>query len=63
MDKKVQIQKTVLDRAGFKDFIKNDFNFFKEPEPIVDNDTVEELFRLYDKLYMEIPIDTETQSH
>lgn len=63
MDKKVQIQKTVLDRAGFKDFIKNDFQFFKEPEPVVDNDTVEELFRLYDKLYMEIPIDIETQSH
>jgi len=63
MDKKVQIKKTVLDRTGFKDFIKNDFNFFKEPEPIVDNDTVAELFRLYDKLYMEIPIDTDQQSH
>ena len=63
MDKKVQIQKTVLDRAGFKDFIDNKFNFFKEPEPIVDPDTVEELFRLYDKLYMQIPIDTDEQSH
>jgi hypothetical protein len=63
MDKKVQIQKTVLDRAGFKDFIDNKFNFFKEPEPVVDPDTVEELFRLYDKLYMQIPIDTDEQSH
>ena len=63
MDKKVHIQKTVLDRTGFKDFIDNKFNFFKEPEPVVDPDTVEELFRLYDKLYMQIPIDTDQQSH
>ena len=27
MDKKVQIKKTVLDRTGFKDFIKNDKEF------------------------------------
>ena len=46
-----------------KDFIDNKFNFFKEPEPVVDPDTVEELFRLYDKLYMQIPIDTDQQSH
>ena len=63
MDKKVHIKKTVLDRTGFKDFIDNKFNFFKEPEPEVDPDTVEELFRLYDKLYMQIPIDTDNQSH
>ena len=63
MDKKVQIQKTVLDRTGFKDFIDNSFKFFKEPDPVVDTDTVEELFRLYDKLYLEVPIEGDSPSH
>ena len=63
MDKKVQIKKTVLDRTGFKDFIDNKFKFFKEPDPVVDTDTIEELFRLYDKLYIEIPIEGDSPSH
>ena len=63
MDKKVQIKKTVLDRNGVRDFIDSKFTFFKDPDPVVDNDTVEELFRLYDKLYLEIPIEGESPSH
>lgn len=63
MDKKVEIKKTVLDRKGVKDFIDSKFTFFKDPDPIVDNDTIEELFRLYDKLYLEIPIEGESPSH
>lgn len=63
MAKKVQIQKTVLDRTEFKDTIDRNFKFYREPEPVVDPDTVGELFRLYDKLYLDIPIDGETESH
>lgn len=63
MSKKVEIKKTVFDRKEYVSVIDNKFKFFKEPEPVVDPDTVEELFRLYDKLYITIPIEGEDNSH
>lgn len=63
MAKNVEIKKTVLDRKGFSGVIDNTFKFFKEPEPVVENDTVQELFRLYDKLYALIQIEGEELSH
>ena len=63
MGKNVEIKKTVFDRKGFQGVIDNKFKFFKEPDPIVDNDTVQELFRLYDKLYALVQIEGEEQSH
>ena len=63
MGKKVEIKKTVFDRKGFNGVIDSRFKFFKEPIPTVDPDTVQELFRLYDKLYALIPIEGEEQSH
>lgn len=63
MDRKVDIKKTVFDRDGYKKTIDRNFKFYKEPEPLIDPDTVEELFRLYDKLYMLIPIEGQNISH
>ena len=63
MAKKIKITKTVLDRSGFKETINNQFTFFKEPDPVIDPDTIGELFRLYDKLYLEIPIEGDDSSH
>jgi len=63
MAKKVQIIKTVLDRTEFNSTIDRKFNFFTIPEPEVDPDTVLELFRLYDKLYLQIPIDGPLNTH
>lgn len=63
MDRKVDIKKTVFNRDGYKSTIDRNFKFYKEPEPLIDPDTVEELFRLYDKLYMLIPIEGENSSH
>ena len=63
MAKKVEIKKTVFDRKAYSGAISNKFKFFKEPEPVVDPDTIQELFRLYDKLYVTIPIEGEEQSH
>lgn len=63
MAKKVEIRKTVLDRKQYKSTIDSRFKFFKELEPVVDPDTIQELFRLYDKLYALIPIEGEEQSH
>lgn len=63
MAKKIQIQKTVFDRSNFKSTVNTKFEFYREPDPVIDPDNVGELFRLYDKLYMEIPIDGDNQSH
>lgn len=63
MAKRVEIKKTVLDNKQYRSIIDSKFKFFKELEPVVDPDTVEELFRLYDKLYALIPIEGEDNSH
>ena len=63
MDRKVDIKKTVFDRDGYKKTIDRNFKFYKDPVPLIDPDTIEELFRLYDKLYMLIPIEGQNTSH
>ena len=63
MARKVQIKKTVFDRESFNQVIDNKFKHFRELPPVIDPDTVEELFRLYDKLYAIIPIEGEDNSH
>ena len=63
MAKRVEIKKTVFNKKTFKEVIDTRFKEFKELPPVVDPDTVEELFRLYDKLYALIPIEGEDNSH
>ena len=63
MARKVEIKKTVFNRKEFDGVIDSKFRFFTEPEPVTDPDTVQELFRLYDKLYALIPIEGEEQTH
>ena len=63
MAKKIEIKKRVFNRNEYVSAIDNKFKFFKEPEPVVDPDTVEELFRLYDKLYALIPIEGPEKTH
>lgn len=55
MAEKVEITKTVYNNQRFKQIVDTEFNFFKEPDPVQDLDTVEELFRLYEKLFNTIP--------
>jgi len=59
----IRIQKTVLNKEEFDKVIDSSFTTFVDPAAEVDNDTVEELFRLYSKLYYEVPIEGETNSH
>ena len=51
----IEIQKTVFNKPEFDNVIDREFKFFTPPEDLEDNDTVQELFRLYNKLYFEIP--------
>ena len=59
----VQIQKTVFTKEEFKKTIDTSFSTYIDPVEEEDNDTIEELFRLYDKLFYEIPIEGDNKSH
>ena len=55
MAEKVELKKTVVSSKSFKEVVDTSFKFFAEPVPAQDPDTIEELFRLYDKFYYSIP--------
>lgn len=57
MDRNVRLSKTVKERDDLTKVISSTFTTFLQPEDLPDPDTVEELFRLYDKLYLEIPLE------
>ena len=55
MANSIRIQKTVVNKAEFNKVVNTTFSTFVDPQAEVETDTVEELFRLYNKLYYEIP--------
>lgn len=63
MSKEIRIKKTVFDKRDFISVVDRSFTSFVEPEQVIETDTVEELFRLYEKLYFSIPKEGETNSH
>lgn len=60
---RVRIQKEVYRSDQFNNLVDRQFNTFTKPVEEVDTDTVEEFFRLYDKLYYTIPIEGDENSH
>lgn len=60
---RVRIQKQLFRSDQFNTLIDREFKTFIKPVQEIDTDTVEELFRLYDKLYFNIPIEGEINSH
>lgn len=63
MANEIKIHKTVLKKDEFDKVVDSSFSTFIDPVEEVNNDTVEEFFRLYSKLYYEIPIEGTTNSH
>jgi len=57
MANEVKIQKTVFNSEDFKKVVDIEFKTFTQPEVIENVETVNELFRLYDKLFYSIPIE------
>lgn len=51
----VRIKKTVASKAEFDKVVNTQFTSFVSLAPTENTDTVAELFRLYNKLYYEIP--------
>ena len=60
---RVRIQKEVYRSDQFNNLVDRRFTTFTKPIEEVDTDTVEEFFRLYDKLYYSIPIEGDENSH
>lgn len=62
MAEKYKLSKTLLNKKEVSKVINLDFTTFSQPTTEQDTDTIQELFRLYDKLYLEIPLQG-PQSH
>ena len=63
MGNDIKIQKTVYDSTQFNKVVNRSFTSFTQPVAEEDVDTVENFFRLYEKLYFEIPPEGEVDSH
>lgn len=59
----IRVKKTVLNKDDFNKAIDRSFTSFIDETVEENTDTVEELFRLYNKLYYEIPIEGERNTH
>jgi hypothetical protein len=60
---RIRIQKEVYRSDQFNNLVDRQFSTFTKPTVEVDTDTVEEFFRLYDKLYYSIPLEGDNNSH
>ena len=60
---RIQIEKQSFRRDQVQVALDTEFKTYVVPTPVVDRDTVEELFRLYNKLFYSIPVEGETNSH
>lgn len=62
MAEKVKLQRTLQDKEDFNTVVSREFTTFTQPGDLPDTDNINELFRLYDKLYLNIPLEG-PQSH
>lgn len=60
---RIRIQKQVYRSDQVNNLVDREFTTFTKPVTVVDTDTIEELFRLYNKLYYSIPLEGEQNSH
>ncbi len=61
--KQINIYREVYKKEDINTVLDTEFKTFTKPVEEVDTDTVQELFRLYDKLYYIIPAEGEENSH
>lgn len=59
----IQVQKTVFNSTTFNKVVDTSFKTYVQPTIVVETDTPEELFRLYDKLYYDIDVTGAENSH
>ena len=59
----VRINRDLYKKDSYQTVFDTEFKTYTEPVEEVNTDTVEEFFRLYDKLYYTIPLEGEDNSH
>ena len=60
---KIRIQKNVLSKDDFDKSVDRSFKTFINEQIEEETDSIQELFRLYDKFYYEIPTEGDELSH
>jgi hypothetical protein len=63
MGNNVKIQKTVYSKDAFGKVIDRSFNTFKQPSDVPISKTIDEFFKDYEDLYLEISINGDEKSH
>lgn len=63
MGKNIQIKKTVYQKDDYDKVVDRSFSSFKQPVPEAIEKTVEQFFKDYEELYLEIPVQGDEQSH
>jgi len=59
----IRVKKTVYKKDEFEKVVDTSFSTYTDEVEEQDNDTVEELFRLYNKLFYDIPTEGTNNSH
>lgn len=57
MDKNIRLHKTVKEKDDLSKVVSSTFTTFVRPQQPTTGDSVQELFRLYENLYLEIPLE------
>jgi hypothetical protein len=63
MDQIINLQKTVVNKDNIDRLVDKEIKFFRQDEVISNQNTIEDLFKMYDELYLLIPAEGENNSH
>ena len=63
MGNNIKIQKTVYQKDAFGKVVNSDFSTFTQPTSVPLGKSIDEFFKDYEDLYLEIPINGDQKSH
>lgn len=63
MAKNIEIKKTVYTKDNFNKVVDREFKSFKQPAEVPVEKTVDQFFKDYEDLYLDIPIEGDEKSH
>ena len=63
MEQTINLQKKVVNKDNIDKLIDRDIRFFTNASTTATASTVEDLFRIYDELYFQIPAEGQINSH
>ena len=63
MAKNIEIKKTVYTKDNFNKVVDREFKSFKQPAEVPVEKTVDQFFKDYEDLYLDIPLEGDEKSH